>query len=97
MGYFGKKWPNFDHFLAILGVEKFSTEKIFGGHLSHMETQLHVKNKKKISNGQGCTSRTDARTLPRTHESEFMDAFFLIFQKCNVFLKFLVFHHFIAL
>ena len=38
-GYFGQKWPNFDHF----GGKKFSTEKFFGGHLSHMETQLHAK------------------------------------------------------
>ena len=26
------------------GQKNFSTEKIFDGHLSHMETQLHAKN-----------------------------------------------------
>ena len=26
------------------GKKKISTEKIFGGQLSHMETQLHAKN-----------------------------------------------------
>ena len=28
--------------------KNFSTENFFGGHLSHMETQLHAKNFKKI-------------------------------------------------
>ena len=46
--YFGQKWPNFDHFWPFWGSKKFSNEKIFGGHLSHMETQLHAKNQKKI-------------------------------------------------
>ena len=32
--------------MAILGVKIFSTQNIFGGHLSHMETQLHAKNNK---------------------------------------------------
>ena len=43
-GYFGQKWPNFDHFWPFWGSKNFSTEKNFGGHLSHMETQLHAKN-----------------------------------------------------
>ena len=37
-GYFGQKWPNFDHYLRFLGVKKFFDQKLFGGHLSHMET-----------------------------------------------------------
>ena len=43
-GYFGQKWPNFDHFWPFWGPKIFSTKKIFGGHLSYMETQLHAKN-----------------------------------------------------
>ena len=46
-GYFGQKWPNFDHFWPFWGSKKFSTEKFVGGHLSHMETQLHAKIRKK--------------------------------------------------
>ena len=38
---------NFDHFWPFQGSKNFSSEKIFGGHLSHMETQLHAKNQKK--------------------------------------------------
>ena len=45
----------------------FFDRKIFGGHLSHMETQLHAKNQKKKSNGQGCRAGTDVRTYVRTH------------------------------
>ena len=53
--YFGQKWS----FFIIFGH--------FGGHLSHMETQLHAKNQKKISNGLGCCrTGTDARTHGRT-------------------------------
>ena len=57
------------------GQKNFSTEKIFGGHLSHMEIQLHAKNQKNISNGQGCRTGTHARTYTRTHESEFIGSF----------------------
>ena len=31
-------------FLTFWGSKNISTKKIFGGHLSHMETQLHAKN-----------------------------------------------------
>ena len=65
-GYFGQKWQNFDHFWPFRRSKNFSTEKIFGGHLSHMETQLHAKNYKKILNGQGCRTGTHARTYVRT-------------------------------
>ena len=41
---FDHKWPNFDHFWPFWWSKNFSTEKFFGGHLSHMETQLHAKN-----------------------------------------------------
>ena len=34
-------------FWAFWGSKKFLTKKIFGGHLCHMETQLHAKNRKK--------------------------------------------------
>ena len=61
----GKILTIFGHFG---GQKIFSTKKIFGGHLSHMETQLGAKNQKKISNGQGCRTGTDARTHERTHE-----------------------------
>ena len=40
-----------------------------------METQLHAKNKKKISNGLGCRTGTDVRTDVRMHESEFIGSF----------------------
>ena len=44
-----------------------------------METQLGAKNQKKISNGQGCRTgtdaRTNARTNARTYESEFIGSF----------------------
>ena len=53
-GYFDQKRPNFDRFWPFWGAKNFSTKKIFGGHLSHMETQLHAKNQKKILNGQNC-------------------------------------------
>ena len=73
--YFGQKWPNFDHFWPFRGSKNFSIEKIFGGHLSHMETQLDAKNQKKISNGQGCRTGTHERTHGRTYESEFIGSF----------------------
>ena len=65
-GYFGQRWPNFDHFGPFWGSKIFLAEKNFGGHLSHMETQLHAKNQKKISNGQGCRTGTHVRTHVRT-------------------------------
>ena len=40
-----------------------------------METQLHAKNPKKISNGQGCRTGTHGRTNERTYESEFIGSF----------------------
>ena len=55
-----------------LSLKNFSNEKIFGGHLSHLETQLHAKKSKKILNGQCCRTGTDGRTDERTDESEFM-------------------------
>ena len=48
-----------DHFWQFWGSKNFSTEKFFGDHLSHIEIQLHAKNPKKISNGQGCRTGTD--------------------------------------
>ena len=33
-------------FSTISRVKKFFEQKIFGGHLIHMETQLHAKNQK---------------------------------------------------
>ena len=48
-GYFGQKWPYFDHFWPFWGSINFSAEKIFGGHLSHMDTQLHAQNQKRIT------------------------------------------------
>ena len=78
-GNFGQKWPNFDHFWPFWGSKNFSTKKIFGGHLSHIETQLGAKNQKKILNGQGCRTgthvRTYVRTHARTHEREFIGSF----------------------
>ena len=62
--YFGQKWPNFDHFLAIIGV-KYFFKIFFGGHLHHMETQLQAKIQKKISNGQGRRTATNERTYGR--------------------------------
>ena len=51
----------------------------FSGHLSHMETQLHAKNQKKILNGQGCRTGTnglmDGCTDERTNEREFIGSF----------------------
>ena len=44
-GYFGQQSPNFDHFWQFWGSKIFSNKKFFGGHLSHMETQLHAKKK----------------------------------------------------
>ena len=38
------KMAKFDNFWPLWGSKNFSTEKIFGGHLSHMETQLNAKN-----------------------------------------------------
>ena len=35
-GYFGQKWPNFDHFWPFWGLKIFFAQKFFGGHLSHM-------------------------------------------------------------
>ena len=52
--------------LTIFG--HFGGQKFF--HLSHMETQLHAKNKKKY-HGQGCRTGTHVRT----HESEFIGSF----------------------
>ena len=52
------------------GQKIFRPKKIFSGHLSHMETQLGTKNQKKISNGQGCRTGTDARTYERTDVRE---------------------------
>ena len=59
--------------LTIFG--HFGGQKNFGGHRSHMETQLHAKNKKNISNDQSCRTGTDGRTYARTHESEFIGSF----------------------
>ena len=86
---FGKYRPkrlkivNFGPNLTILGHFRgqkfFSTKKFFRRFLSHMESQLHAKNQKKIMNGQGCRTgtdvRTDVRTDARTHESEFIGSF----------------------
>ena len=68
-------YQNFDYFWPFWGSKNFSTEKIFGGHLSHMEIQLHAKNQKKISNGQGCRTGTDVHTHARTDKSEFIGSF----------------------
>ena len=40
------------------GSKNFSTKNFFDGHLRRMETQLHAKNPKEISNGQGCRTGT---------------------------------------
>ena len=64
-GYFGQKWPNLDHFWPLWGSNKFSTKKIFGGHLSHMETQLHAKKKYQTFKAVG-PERTDGCTHERT-------------------------------
>ena len=64
-GYFGQVWPNFDHFWPFWGSKNFSTEKNFGGHLSHMETQLHAKNQKKNRTAVG-PEHTYVRTHGRT-------------------------------
>ena len=59
-----------------LGDQKnFLTQIFFTGHRSGMETYLHAKNQKKISNGLGCRTGTDERTDARTHESEFIGSF----------------------
>ena len=47
-------------------------EKFFWWSSKSYETQLHAKNQKKISNGQGCRTGTHERTHGRTHESEFI-------------------------
>ena len=47
-------------------IEDHTTKKLFGGHLSHMETQLHAKNQKKILNDQGCRTGANERTDGRT-------------------------------
>ena len=72
---FWPKMAKFRPFLAILGVKNFSTNNIFGGHLSYMETQLHAKNEKKILRGQGCRTGTDVRTDVLTHKIEFIGSF----------------------
>ena len=59
---FGPNWTILGHFG---GQKNFLTKKIFRRFLSHMESQLHAKNQKKILNGQGCRSGTDARTHVR--------------------------------
>ena len=51
-------------------------EKIFGGHLSHMETQLHAKIEKKYRTVKAVgPERTYERTYVRTHKSEFIGSF----------------------
>ena len=62
----------FGHF----GVKKNFDQKIFGGHLSHMETQLHAKIKKKNRTVKAVgPEHTDERTNGRTYESEFIGSF----------------------
>ena len=53
------------------GQKIFLTKKFFSVIRSGVETYLHAKNQKKISNGQGCRTGTDIRT----HESEFIGSF----------------------
>ena len=65
-GYFGQKWPNFVHFWPFWGSKYISTKISFGGHLSHMDTQLHEKIRKKYwtvkaVGPEHTYKRTDAR------------------------------------
>ena len=64
-----KFWP----LLAILEFKKFSTKKILGGYLSHIEAQLRAK--KYISNGQGWSTGTDVRRNIRTNAQEWIFRF----------------------
>ena len=53
-----------------------STKKMFDGHLSHMETQLHAKIRKKYWTIKAVgPERTNGRTYERMHESEFLGSF----------------------
>ena len=69
MAILAKKRTIFTIFWAFWGSKNFSTEKIFGGHLSHMETQLHAKNKKKNIERSRLKDR-NARTHERTDGRE---------------------------
>ena len=58
------------------GQKFFSTEKNLGGHLSHMETQLHAKNQKKYQAVKAVGPElTHVHTYVRTYESEFIGSF----------------------
>ena len=57
--------------LAHFGVKNFSTKNFFGGHLSHMETQLHAKNQKKYRPVKAVgQEQTYVRTHVRTYARE---------------------------
>ena len=50
------------------GSKNFSTKKIFGGYLSHTETQLGAKNQKKYRTVKAVgPEHTHGRTHARTH------------------------------
>ena len=58
-----------------------------------METQLHAKDQKKISNGQGCRTGTHARTDERTYERTRVN---LQVQNSQIGLKWTKFHYSMA-